>query len=169
MLSTALKQPTKIKSSNPTKKKVVEKKTENILPSLDQENLAQFEAKESPEGLISSEAAERPFSRPRRGSGDSIASGSQSAAMNDSSSVVGSVMAQDVELGTIDVSKTLEKDGIENEGLLDDGLSTLTADEYVKVRLVPIVARFTGKAPDLAKSSQVVTGSVRLCPLPMFY
>jgi len=39
----------------------------------------------------------------------------------------------------------------------DDGLGTLTADEYVKIRLMPIIASFTTKAPNMSILTNVVT------------
>jgi hypothetical protein len=46
------------------------------------------------------------------------------------------------------------------EDLYDDGLTSLTADEYVKIRLVPIVAGFTVEAPGLSNFLSVVTSLV---------
>lgn len=40
---------------------------------------------------------------------------------------------------------------------MDDGLDTLTADEYVRVRLIPLVSEFTKEAPALSRSVQIVT------------
>ena len=44
----------------------------------------------------------------------------------------------------------------------DDGLGTLTADEYVKMRLIPIVSEFTVKAPEYSRSVTIVTSIVIL-------
>ena len=53
-----------------------------------------------------------------------------------------------------------DRDGAEGDTLLDDGLSTLTADEYVKLRLIPVVSSFTSKAPGLSRKLQLVTSIV---------
>jgi hypothetical protein len=59
--------------------------------------------------------------------------------------------------------KTFEGD-IENgkftkdaEHELDDGLGSLTADEYVKIRLTPLIASFSTKAPPMATMNTAVT------------
>jgi hypothetical protein len=46
------------------------------------------------------------------------------------------------------------------EDLYDDGLTSLTADEYVKIRLIPVVAGFTVEAPGLSNFLSVVTSLV---------
>lgn len=43
---------------------------------------------------------------------------------------------------------------------LDDGLDTLTADEYVRIRLIPLVSEFTKDAPVLSRNVQIVTAIV---------
>lgn len=45
----------------------------------------------------------------------------------------------------------------EEKDLYDDGLSTLTADEYVKIRLQPIITDFTRKTPGLSMFTNTVT------------
>jgi SMODS and SLOG-associating 2TM effector domain 1 len=45
----------------------------------------------------------------------------------------------------------------EEQELYDDGLSILTADEYVKIRLQPIISTFTRKTPALSQLSNTVT------------
>jgi hypothetical protein len=50
-------------------------------------------------------------------------------------------------------SKAKESD----EEIYDDGLSSITADEYVKMRLIPILAEYTNTAPKLSSSIYVLT------------
>lgn len=45
----------------------------------------------------------------------------------------------------------------EEQELYDDGLSTITADEYVKIRLQPIISTFTRKTPALSQLTNTVT------------
>ena len=52
----------------------------------------------------------------------------------------------------IDMTKVVDSE----EDFLEDGLSTITADEYVRMRLIPTLAEFTSKAPMLSMSVYVV-------------
>jgi hypothetical protein len=46
---------------------------------------------------------------------------------------------------------------LDDKTIYDDGLSTLTADEYVKIRLQPIISDFTLKTPGLSILTNAVT------------
>jgi hypothetical protein len=52
----------------------------------------------------------------------------------------------------VDMTKVVDSE----EDFLEDGLSTITADEYVRMRLIPTLAEFTSKAPMLSMSVYVV-------------
>jgi hypothetical protein len=60
----------------------------------------------------------------------------------------------------LDSSPVVEPDKSHMEIMYDDGLSTLTADEYVKVRLIPVLAEFTQTAPVFSRSVTTVTAIV---------
>ena len=57
----------------------------------------------------------------------------------------------DLEMGKMD-----SKSPTFSEAIIDDGLSTITADEYVKLRLIPLIASFTSKAPGFAQTTNTV-------------
>ena len=61
-----------------------------------------------------------------------------------------------------DVDNNLQEKQVDSfeEDLYDDGLTSLTADEYVKLRLIPIVAYFTVEAPGLSNFLSIVTSFV---------
>ena len=39
-----------------------------------------------------------------------------------------------------------------DEEIIEDGLSSITADEYVRMRLIPLIAEYTSSAPSLSQS-----------------
>jgi hypothetical protein len=53
---------------------------------------------------------------------------------------------------TVDMSKFADTE----EDIFEDGLSAITADEYVRMRLIPTLAEFTLKAPNLSTSVYAV-------------
>jgi len=44
-----------------------------------------------------------------------------------------------------------------DENIQDDGLSSITADEYVRMRLIPMLAEYTNKAPVLSQHISLLT------------
>ena len=56
----------------------------------------------------------------------------------------------------VPVAPKADTSGLDDE-IFDDGLTTITADEYVKLRLLPLVASFTVKAPGMSSLVSVVT------------
>lgn len=46
------------------------------------------------------------------------------------------------------------------EDLYDDGISTLTADEYMRVRVIPLLASFSSKTPGMSLATNTVTSIV---------
>ena len=91
--------------------------------------------------------------------------GSRSRANSDSESVVGDRMSnfgdnsvqesiKDKVVADVEVGKANYR---YNENELDDGLGTLTADEYCKIRLTPLLASFTTKAPPMVSINTCVS------------
>jgi hypothetical protein len=102
--------------------------------------------------------------RNRSDSKDSNMSGysynSEKPSGNDAASVVGSVVGS-VTNTNENIGKVFSKADVKQskeEEMLDDGLSTLTADEYVRIRIYPVLASFLEKVPTF--SNRVNTISV---------
>jgi len=91
----------------------------------------------------------------QRSNSDSESVLNDGASIDGGSSIQGSVQNQlkiesDIELGKVKYK------GHEHHEL-DDGLGSLTADEYVKIRLTPLIASFSTKAPPMATLNTTVT------------
>jgi len=80
----------------------------------------------------------------------------ESASVSGISNLGSQINTPDVELGNENMQANEKKEEVVDE-LFDDGLTSLTADEYVKLRLMPLIASFTAKAPPMASFATVVT------------
>lgn len=90
-------------------------------------------------------------SRQRSNSDNESIAGDNASTVGDGSvrSVQSSTHNPDVENG--------KTKNVEECNELDDGLGNLTADEYVKIRLTPLMASFTTKAPPMASINTCVS------------
>ena len=80
----------------------------------------------------------------------------ESASVSGVSNLGSQISTADVELGNENIQGNEKREEVVDE-LFDDGLTSLTADEYVKLRLMPLIASFTAKAPPMASFATIVT------------
>ena len=150
LLTDALKEPLKTTKKQPVKQKLGRETPTSVLEGLGPHSPTTGRYA----GLIADDA----LVDTRSEAGSVMGGGSQSG--NDDNEALSAIEMGSVSGTEIPSNQNDRKDAAAEfleEQLFDDGLSTLTADEYVKIRLIPMMAKFSVKAPGLNTGINTVT------------